>query len=251
MLNLTLSETIRALSQGQSLPNDHILAILEDLQEKGADKTEELKNTIAELEEKLWLVEDEDKTEKLLAKLVDEGADYCSQYGEKGYNNPAKFIIFHNWNNVEQKIQDYFEAIGCELEWCDEWIIDYDNDKAYRTSANSYDWQPQTAYTENGELLTPDNSVEEWIDFCKVEQGDTVSNCLRDFTEDSLIESLGYIKYNAESFENGWHSGQTDEPNKIVSTIFSTIDNVESVVFKLDENSQFYSKFSAFYKLID
>lgn len=251
MLNLTLSETIRALNNGQSLPNSHILAILENLQDQGAEKIQELKDTITELEEKLWLIEDDEKTEKLLQELCDDGAEYCGQYGEQGYTNPKKFIILHNWNNVEQKIQDYFEAIGCELEWNDEWIIDHENDKAYRTSANGYDWQSQIAHTESGELLTPDSSIEDWIDFCKVEQGDNVTNCLRYFTSDSDIESLGYIKYNENSFESGWHAGQTDDPQKIAKQIFDNVENCESVVFKLDENSQFYSKFSAFYKLQD
>lgn len=249
MLNLTLSETIRALNNGQSLPNSHILAILESLQDEGAEELAELKSTIEELEEKLWLVEDDEKTQKLLAQLLEEGADYCNQYGEQGYNDPKKFILFHNWNNVEQKIQDYFEAIGCELEWSDEWVIDYKNGKAYRTQGESYHWQSQIAYTENGELLTPDNSAEEWVDFCKVEQGDIVTNSLRDFISDDDIETLGYVKYNENSFESGFHVGQTDDPQKIAKQIFESVEDCESVVFKLDENSQFYSKFSAFYKV--
>ena len=249
MLNLTLSETIRTLNSGQSLPNDHILGILEQLQKEGAENLQELKDTIAELEGKLWLIEDEQKTEKLLNKLCEEGASYCGQYGEAGYSNPKKFIIFHNWNNVEQKIQDYFEAIGCELEWGDEWVIDYDHDKAYRTSPNSYSWQSQIACTESGELLTPDSSVDDWVNFCKVEKGDTVTNSLRDNVTESDLELLDYLKYNQESFESGLHAWQIDDPQKIVKQIFESIENVEYVVFKLDENSQFYSKFSAFYKL--
>ena len=249
MLNLTLSETIRALNNGQSLPNSHILEILEYLQDSGAEQIEELKDKIAELEEKLWLVVDDEKTEKLLSDLLEEGANYCRKYGEKGYSDPKTGIIFHDWNNVEQKIQDYLELAGYELEWGDEWTIDYDNDKAYRTSGNSYHWESQIRYDDSGNMYTPDSDVSDWLDLCQVVAGDTVTQCLPSYISDDLLETQGYIKYNADSFENGWCAGQTDEPNDISKKLFVEIGDCESLVFKLDENSQFYSKFSVYYKL--
>jgi hypothetical protein len=251
MLNLTLSETIRALSNGQTLPNSHILAVLEQLQDNGAEEIGELKETIVKLEEKLWLVVEEEKTEKLLSDLMEEGADYCGKYGEKGYSDPKSGIIFHNWNNVGQKIQDYLELAGYELEWSDEWAIDYENDKAYRTSGNSYHWESQIRYDDSGNMYTPDSDVSDWLDLCQVVEGDTVNNCLPSFISDELLEKEGYIKYNTDSFENGWHVGQTDEPSVIAKKLFEEIGDCESLVFKLDENSQFYSKFIVYYKLQD
>ncbi len=251
MLNLTLSETIRALNNGQVLPNSHILEILEYVQDVGVEQIEELQKTIKELEEKLWLVVEEEKTEKLLSDLIEEGADYCQKYGEKGYSDPKTGIIFHNWNNVEQKIQDYLELAGYELEWSDEWVIDYENNKAYRTSGNSYHWESQIRFDDNGNLYTPDSDVIEWLELCQVVEGDEINNCLPSYVSDDLLEAHGYLKYNADSFENGWHAGQTDEPKEIAEKLFVEIGDCESLVFKLDENSQFYSKFSVYYKLCE
>ncbi len=56
--------------------------------------------------------------------------------------------------------------------------------------------------------------------------------------------------YYSLTAQGGFHVGQTDDPQKIVKQIFESVGDCESVVFKLDENSQFYSKFSAFYKVV-
>jgi hypothetical protein len=78
-----------------------------------------------------------------------------------------------------------------------------------------------------------------------------VRDCLPSFISDELLEKEGYLKFNVDSFESGWHVGQTDDPQKIAKQLFNQLEGCESVVFKLDENSQFYSKFSVYYKLED
>lgn len=246
MINLTLSETIRELHNGNMLPPLHLASLFESL-------IDEHREAIDKYEEKLWLLDtSDDKTNKIIENLIDVfNASVCSKYGEHGYNDPLKGIIFANWNHIEQKIQEYLEHIGYVLEWSDEWAIDYEHDKAYRINGDSYHWASQIAYNDYGDMLTPDTDLSDWLELCQLEKGDDIKNILPEFIDENALIKLGYIKINVESFENGWHQGQTDNPMLILEDIFNTVFYCKYVVFKLDANSQFYSKFSAFYKLVD
>lgn len=85
-----------------------------------------------------------DKVQKALDWLADTHyAEWCTRYGEPGYHNPENGIILANWNDVPKGLADWLEKCGYSLEWSDEWMIDYAHDKAYRTSADGYHWEPQ------------------------------------------------------------------------------------------------------------
>ena len=100
------------------------------------------------------------RTDKILHALQDKHyLEYCSHYGEPGYQDPEKSILFANWNPISKPICAYLEEAGYELEWSDEWYIDYNNDKAWRTSPDSYGWVRQIVYTDDGEVLTPDDGA--------------------------------------------------------------------------------------------
>ena len=48
-------------------------------------------------------------------RLVEKHAKYCefaSSYGERGYDDPEKGILFANWNNVPRFIMDGLERRG-------------------------------------------------------------------------------------------------------------------------------------------
>lgn len=113
----------------------------------------------------------ETELDVLLAQLCEDGAEYAETYGEPGYTlaNGGKGILLHDWNNVPEETQKLLEAEGFELEWCDEWTVDYDTSpsKAYRTEPDCFDWQPSFRLTEDGELLTPDSSLFDWLDSAK------------------------------------------------------------------------------------
>jgi hypothetical protein len=49
---------------------------------------------------------------------------------------------------VPKWVQDYLEEAGYELEYSDEWFVDYNYDKAYRTVEDSYHWQCQIHFTD-------------------------------------------------------------------------------------------------------
>lgn len=84
--------------------------------------------------------------------------DIACGYAEPGYQDPAKGVIFANWNVFPSGIDRILEAYGYAIEWSDEWTACHGCNKAVRTSPDSWDWKPgwnQTAI-ENGEFLCLD-----------------------------------------------------------------------------------------------
>lgn len=178
--------------------------------------------------------------DELITELQEKhNAEWCNLYGEPGYTQPAEGVIFANWNNIEQAHQEMLEAAGYELEWSDEWTIDYDNNKAYRTSPDSYFWEPSVAYTEDGEMLTPDDSPHDWIEAMAVSDPSNKAQCLPSWiTPEDLVEA-GFVKSSGD-MESGFFEGQTDDPKAEAIKLF--YQGAIRVVFRKIENSQFYTK---------
>jgi hypothetical protein len=196
--------------------------------------------------------------------ITNHGWDWCNEYGEPGYNNfGTSFVVLGNyWCRCDHPpkgdglhaLEDHhplfwrqLESQGVQFEWEDEWVIDDHPDrdrKAYRLHGDSYDWQPSALYGDDDQLLTPDSSIEEWIDgFC----ANNPQRCLpaRVFSGDDL-EAAGFVRHNGQ-FESGWFDGQTDNPVKIHAAIRAEHPD-HTIVFALDETSQFYTKFSAYHR---
>jgi len=143
------------------------------------------------------------------------GAEWCGSYGEPGYTDPEKGIIFCNWNGVDSLTQTYLKEAGFELEWSDEWMVDYNHDKAYRTQPDSYSWVSRIHCTIHGEIITPDDDIDEWI--ADIEYTDKLgeASTLPNWISEADLTSLGWTKYNEEDYQNGFHHGQTDDPSEI------------------------------------
>lgn len=192
----------------------------------------------------------------LLVRPADANGDveYCGKYGEPGYTDPVGGILFANWNNVWAKgtkhdiAVKYLEQAGFEFEWSDEWFIDYDNDKAYRTSPDSYGWEQQIRFTECGDVLTPDDPVEAWIDEMCITFGHFVNNCLPSRITQEEIEAEGYERFEHPDshYENGWYDGQSDKPEEIAKKAFAA--GAEKVVFRLDRVGQFDIHYECYVK---
>ena len=60
------------------------------------------------------------------------------------------------------------------------------------------------------------------------------------------LEGWGWAPHNGV-FESGFHPGMTNSPREILGAIRAKEPNV-SVVFRLDETSQFYIRFTAWTK---
>lgn len=177
---------------------------------------------------------------QLWADRQSETLDFAGEYGERGYTQPEKQVVLANWNNVPKRIADGLERQGYSLEWCDEWAIV--RDKAYRTSANSYHWQSLILATEEGDYLTPDDSVADWIAACEQTCNGQPQRALPARITREEIEAEGWTKHNG-TYENGWHPGQTDNPEAIALELLKTHD---AVVFHIPELSQFYLKFEVY-----
>lgn len=175
------------------------------------------------------------RTELILVALQEKhNAEWCEKYGEKGYTDPEKGIIFCNWNNVSKRIQDYLEKAGYELEWEDEWTIDYDYGKAYRISPDSYGWQSAIHYTDSGEMLTPDDDITDWIEEFQNNPRKALPSRI---TPERLMEEGWELRQGG--YENGFFNGQDDDPAKAYKEFKDEYD----VLFRLSEVSQFYLRF--------
>jgi hypothetical protein len=167
--------------------------------------------------------------------------EHCSHYGEPGYSEPGKGIVFANWNNVPKRIQDGLEAQGYELEWADEWHVDYNNGKAYRTSPDSYGWQSRLMYSEAaGEYLTPDDGLESWVQECE----NNSNSALPSWWDAGDIAALGWVKQSKE-YENGFHPGQNDSPEKIAAAL---VAERKDFLFQIGGVGQFDVRFHVWVK---
>lgn len=189
----------------------------------------------------------ESKINQACAYLAEtHSAEFASSYGEPGYSSPELGIIFANWNDIPKGLADWLEKCGFELEWSDEW--ETINDKAYRTSPSSYDWESSIMLTDDGEWLTPDDDASAWIDECAMTDKAQPAKCLPSrITADELAEN-GFKQYAAE-LESGFHPGQTDSPADYAKRAFDA--GAIRVVFRKTENSQFYIRFECYAEFDD
>lgn len=186
--------------------------------------------------------------EALLCKRCNQEVDWCSSYGEPGYSDPERGIIFADWNHVSSVVYDWLEHHGYALEWSDEWIISHEVGKAYRTSPDCYSWRPSYVITEDCDIIGRD----------EIESGDQI---------DSYIELLldsdrhadnfdidwtkhGFRKLNADAYESGFHPGQTDDPRKILKAAQEALPGHE-FLFSIDSVGQFDARFSLWARKVE
>jgi hypothetical protein len=172
-------------------------------------------------------------------------AEWCSSYGEPGYNNPENGIVFANWNNISSTLADYLEAAGYELEWSDEWMIDYNHGKAYRTSPNSYGWQSSIVLSGDCEWLTPDDGAFDVISELACTDPAQGARMLPPWVTEQDLTELGFIKQGKER-ESGLHPGQTADPEEVLIEVFKDKTALE-VVFT-GYPSQFHTTWQAWVK---
>ena len=166
--------------------------------------------------------------------------DYWCQCGKVLKDDGSAEL--HTYEYHWPKVWAQMESQGVEFQWSDEWTIDYDHSKAYRTKADSYSWQPTAILnTDTCEYLTPDDDIETWIEWAS--NDDTRCIPRRVWSSGDLIEA-GFREYGSR-YESGWHEDQTDDPTKITAEIRKWEGPDVEVVFLLDEASQFYIGFSA------
>jgi hypothetical protein len=201
----------------------------------------------------------------ILERLANDGVvtDLAKEYGEPGYelaegSTPAVVLgsywcrrcpdkDLHAVETHHPRLWAQLEAQGLSFEWYDEWVVDWENGgKAYRTTGDSYGWQPSLVVTDDGEMLTPDDDLETWVEWATE---DPSARCIPSTIAGGAdVEALGFTRHNGQ-FENGWHPGQTDDPRAIVSALRERYGDEVKIVFTLDSTGQFDVAFSAYYRV--
>ncbi len=219
----------------------------------------------------------------IVERLFDDGiaTDSATEYGEPGYsfNRSTDTNLFligdwwcrcgnnphagkrHGWGDRETTPDDlhtpqdhrprlwaHLESQGVETDFYDEWWVDYETGKAYRTQPNSYTWQSSIQWNEDvDDYLTPDHDIDEWIAWAV----NNPKRCLMRQYRGAIAEA-GFEKWepgNPRDYESGWHPGQTDDPKAVYDEICTRQVRDDGpdidIVFVLDETSQFYVGFSA------
>lgn len=167
----------------------------------------------------------------------DNGAlEIATEYGEPGYNQPARGVLLADWNRAEEAIarrwmdrgmpqeqaenrarrvwralESRLESMDYSLEWSDEWIVDYDHGaaKAYRTKPDSWDWEPRVRVID-GDFLTPDDDAGAWIADAINEE----DRPLPSWFDDNELERRGFKVWEQEDKQVGFHPGQNETPDK-------------------------------------
>jgi len=203
------------------------------------------------------------------------GWAWCGKYGERGYGSysgegTTRVVLGYYWlhpgdDGWHEKLRDpnsthqlegmgkrwpmlfaQLEEQGVELEWADEWEIDREHSKAYRKTGDSYGWTRSFVWDDYGNMLTPDSDIDEWMGWAI----NSYDRCLADSMVGDVnakLTAAGYERWNDDPLENGWHPGQDDTPQEAARRIRIEHPNAD-VIFTLDEASQFYSRFSAWYR---
>jgi len=176
------------------------------------------------------------------------------EYCEPGYDSANGVIILGNWNtitkydrvmgsqtisNLPKRLCEIFEKMGVDIEWSDEWSNCSECGKLFRTSGDSYHWQPSFVMGD-GEILChecvesdPEKHLED------LEGDPNRCNTIADIDP----TDHGYVCVQ-EKLESGWHEGMTADPKKIAAELEKK--GITRFLFNLDENSQFYSTWSVF-----
>jgi hypothetical protein len=187
---------------------------------------------------------------------------WCSEYGEPGYGDVATTVVvlgdywcgcdrvegLHDYATHYPRLFARAERAGVELEWFDEWIIDYEADKAWRTSPDSYGWQSSVLFTEYGDILTPDSDPADIIEYAL--SGDNRAISSRFLSIDDLA-AMGFERWPDDdtSFESGWHPGQTDDPTVIADRIRAEHGEDVEILSYVTDVGQFDIRWITFYRI--
>jgi hypothetical protein len=141
--------------------------------------------------------------------------NYADEYAEPGYSQTAKGILFANWNYFPHGIDILLERYGYSIEWSDEWATCEACNRAVRTSADSYRWQPSYVLMHDCEIICTDclnGDAGEYLESLENKPTRALNLPAIDPAE------WGYVKIE-DGFENGFHPGQNDDPKVIFARL--------------------------------
>lgn len=173
-------------------------------------------------------------------------------YAEPGYSDPDRGIIaLGNWNSVTVWVKSKHQfmevdntmvwfgkalgKLGVECEWCDEWTPCNNCGKLFRTSPDSYCWQP--AYVELGGDLVCHECVDPEEYLATIEGNHRKCNQVNSIDP----EDHGYVCLR-DDFEHGFHRGQDASP-ELIAKILEEV-GIHRYLFQIDSTGQFDVDFS-------
>jgi hypothetical protein len=180
---------------------------------------------------------------------------------EPGYGDADTVWVLGDWNDRTDystgervvtdsrmsRLFDALERIGVECHWLDEWRRCDGCQNIIRSQPDSYHWQPSYVLLAD-ELFCVECATGDYLDETIAEYiGDSSKAIFASLVSASELESRGFVRYNVPPAENGWHPGQDDTPDAIVAAFMSEYGTAEWL-FYLDETSQFYIRFTLFYR---
>ena len=178
----------------------------------------------------------------------------CGGYIEPGYDDPENgWIVLGNWNTVSHydeqarrfhdiddvmpRLGKILEALGCDLQWEDEWTRCFECLGVVRTSPDGWGWKPSYVITESEGPTCINCLAQEPEDYLEELEGDSRRACQVELD----LEKAGYRKIDIE-FENGLYGGQSASPGKIGELLDAA--DFERYIFNIDSTGQFDTRFS-------
>lgn len=179
--------------------------------------------------------------------------DYADGYGEPGYGfiqQPEAVLIgdLHELERRWPKIVEQLTYQGFEFEFYDEWIVEHNHSRAYRTSPSSYLWQPSFVIVD-GELLTIDDDLTEWIEWA-TERVDEPVAIPGHIVSGKALEDEGFTLWGEG--ENGFHEGMNDNPTDQYDQVREQYGNGVGeleILFRMDDVGQFHMRYQCWYRL--
>ncbi len=182
---------------------------------------------------------------------------------ERGYGDADTVWVLGNYNDkttyadgvrtvtddTPSRLFDALERIGVSAEWLDEWYRCDGCQKIVRNQPDCYGWQPSYA-TLGDNIYCVDCATGDYLDETIAEYVHASGKCIpAALVSASELETLGFQRFNVPPAESGWHPGQTDTPDAIVAQFEAEHGTDAEWLFYLDETSQFYIRFTLFYRL--
>ncbi len=217
--------------------------------------------------------------------------DWCNEYGERGYGNHRTTMVvlgdywlrpnapkydprrglwragldpsydagqreFGGLASIDKRFPRIFQQLedqGVELAWRDEWIIDYEHSKCYRTTGDNYGWTPSYVMSEYGDMLTPDSDFDDWLDWARNDLDNALCDSMLGDNVDRMLDERGYTRRppDGDRFENGWYPGQNDTPKAVVEALEADLGYAGvdfEYVFVIDAVGQFDIHFAIWWK---
>jgi len=182
--------------------------------------------------------------EKVLRTMLSNEQKNDTYILQQGKLNNEEFIIVEAYGDKEDRYVNIMDQQSIEYGYSDEYTFCSDCGNIIRTSPNSYSWQPDY-YIGDGFIVCNECFNQEGYQQDYIET--LINECTRVnqlLTDDQLLE-IGYTQINRDSYENGWHEGQNDDPKIIYNSL---TDKYNNIVFSLSEQSQFYVRFDVYVK---